>query len=166
MKKKKPKKSPAKSPPAKSTPIKSPQKSPSPTKSSPSLSNSNPEMKAPTESKDGSDAQIDFAVDAVAHHSSETSDLPSREIVIVAPSTDPSLLNAKTTMEVVPESSSVAPLIPSAVETEGSGKTLVNLSELSFTAPLAIPTMDSETSNATKDEAAVSETLLRQATGS
>ena len=166
MKKKKPKKSPAKSPPAKLTPSKSPQKSSSPTKSSPSLSNSSLETKDPTESKDGSDAQIDFVVDAVAHHSSETSDLSSREIVIVAPSTDPSLLCDKTTMEVVPESSSVAPLILSAVETEGSGKTLVNMSELSSTAAQAIPSIDSETSTATNDEAANSETLLRPATGS
>ncbi|WZZ58558.1 hypothetical protein YC2023_058665 [Brassica napus] len=54
-------------------------------------------------------------------------------------------------MEVVPESSSEAPLTPTTVESEGSPNALVIMSELSSAAPLEFSKMDSESVKASKD---------------
>ncbi|CAG7886956.1 unnamed protein product, partial [Brassica rapa] len=148
MKKKKPKKSPARSSPTKSSP-----KTPSPAKSSPNPSNSSPDTEDTTivDPKNGSDAQFDFTVDEVAHHSSDPVDLFPKELVIVAPSTDPSLLCDKTATGMVTESSLVAPLVISGVETEGPETTPLITSELSSIAPQVTSEMDTESPSAFKD---------------
>ncbi|KAF3585068.1 hypothetical protein F2Q69_00027384 [Brassica cretica] len=157
MKKKKPKKSPAKPSPKSSPPAKS---NSSPTKSNSPSTKSNPAAIDPLleDTMDGSDAQIGGPAAAVAHHSTDASDphpisdeVKTCKTVIVAPPTDPSSVCDKEVMEVVPESSSEAPLTPTTVESEGSPNALVIMSELSSAAPLEFSKMDSESVKASKD---------------
>ncbi|CAF1927830.1 unnamed protein product, partial [Brassica napus] len=164
MKKKKPKKSPAKPSPKSSPPVKS-NSSPTKLNSSPTKSNSPPTKSNPAaidplleDTMDGSDAQIGGPAAAVAHHSTDASDphpisdeVKTCKTVIVAPPTDPSSVCDKEVMEVVPESSSEAPLTPTTVESEGSPNALVIMSELSSAAPLEFSKMDSESVKASKD---------------